>query len=296
MLVAINSNNIRRPAFEAEKWEGPFTCQTCKRIVVLKKGKVREHHYAHEPESKCEYGKGESQLHYRVKREIYLALKNHPNCQKCELERILNGVRPDISLVINNYYVAIEVQKSNISVEETNLRLSKYSKLGIFLLWVSPDNGPKLFLHEGEKEDICRIRSWEYYIHHIQNERLYFWQSGAIIKPYHLGQFYTYIEETEWYGEYGELNYGGGNWEEKKSYKKPIEYPGNNLHIATDFIPKIRLYTKNETMKFPGKSKVWIDNKEEWWKDYYKQLHSRIFNIHPNAEYMQPPVFSTKNT
>lgn len=296
MLVALNSDNITRPSFEAQKDEKPFTCPVCKRNVVLKKGKIREHHYAHEPESKCEYGKGESQLHYRVKREIYLALKNHPNCQKCELERGLKGVRPDISLIINKFHVAIEVQKTNISTEEINRRLRCYSQLGIFLLWVSPENGPKLFFHEGEEEEICRIKNWERHIQQIQKGRIYFWQSGAFVKPCHLGSFYTYKEETEWPGEYGEMNYGGGNWEEKKLYKKPIKFPENDLHIATDFIPKIRKCTKKEARKLPDASKIWIDNKEEWWRKYYKNLHNRVFDLEITAEDLRTPVIPTKTT
>jgi len=280
MLVALNANNNRRLAFEADKNEKPFTCPFCMQNVVLKKGKVREHHYAHEPNSNCKYAEGESQLHYRVKKEIYLALKDHPNCQKCELERVLKGVRPDISLVINGCYVAIEVQKSKISIDEINRRFNNYSRLGIFLLWVFPDNRPKLFFHEGEKEEICRINNWEHHIQDIQNKRIYYWQSGAFVRPYHLGSFYTYKEETEWYGEYGDLNTGGGDWEEKKSYKTPVQCPINNLHIANDFIPMIRKCTRREKNKFPDNLKIWIDNKENWWKEYYEKLHKRIMNFH----------------
>jgi competence protein CoiA len=280
MLVALNANNNRRPAFEADKNENPFTCPFCMQNVVLKKGKVREHHYAHEPNSDCKYGEGESQLHYRVKKEIYLSLKDHPNCQKCEVERVLKGVRPDISLVINSYYVAIEVQKNKISIDEINKRFDSYSKLGIFLLWVLPDKGPKLFFHEGEKEEICRINNWENHIQDVQNNRIYYWQSGAFVKPYHLGSFYIYKEEKEWYGEYGELRTSGGVWEEKKSYKMPIQYPIHNLHIANDFMPEIRKCTRREKNKFPDNSKIWIDKKEDWWKEYYDKLHKRIMNFH----------------
>jgi competence protein CoiA len=280
MLVALNANNIRQPAFEAEKSEKPFSCPFCMENVILKKGKVREHHFAHEPNSNCEYGKGESQLHYRVKREIYLALKDHPNCQKCEIERVLKGVRPDISLVINSYYVAIEVQKSQISIEEINNRLTCYSNLGIYLLWVFPDGGPKPFFHEGEEEEICRIKNWEQHIQNLQNDRVYFWQSGAFVTPYHLGSFYTYKEESEWYGEYGELQTAGGDWEEKKSYKKPIEYPSSKLHIAEDFIPRIRRSSKKEKNKIPDNSKIWIDQKEEWWREYYERIHKRNMNFY----------------
>jgi competence protein CoiA len=292
MLVALNSSNNRRPAFEAEKSEKPFICPFCKREVVLKKGKVREHHYAHSPKSKCEYRKGESQLHYKVKREIYQDLKNRSNCKKCELERVLKGVRPDISLTINNYYVAIEVQKSNISIEEINERFKRYSILGIYLLWVLPDNGPKIFFHE--EENVCRIKKWEKHLQTIQNGRIYFWQNGATVKPFHLGSFYTYREEREWPGEYGELNYAAGDWVEKKMLKKPIEYPSSPIHIALDFTPKIRARKRKEKRKIPNDLKLWVDHKNEWWGKYYEDLHSIIFDISLTADDLKTPVPPSK--
>jgi len=117
MIVAQNSEKIRCIAFETEKDKKPFFCSFCNNKVVLKKGETREHHFAHKPPTDCQYGKGESQIHYKIKREIYLTLKDHPNCSKCEIERILEGVRPDVSLYIGKVPVAIEIQKNRIDID-----------------------------------------------------------------------------------------------------------------------------------------------------------------------------------
>ncbi len=295
MLVALNSDKERCLAFETEKAESPFTCPFCSRNVILKKGKVREHHYAHEPDSYCEYGKGESQIHYKVKREIHQALKDHPNCSKCDIERVLKGVRPDVSLVINGYYVALEIQKSDISVEQINRRLQVYSDLGIYLLWILPNEEPKTFYHEKESEDICRVKNWHRHLHNIHNDRLYYWQSGAMVKGFHMGDFYTYKEATEWYNENGDVQYGGDTWEEKLTFKKPIPYEDKLFHLAEDFKPIEREWSKREIGEFPNYSKILVDNQESWWKKYYEQLHRIMYETDKSWEDYKTPVLPKRD-
>lgn len=277
MLVAENVDGVRRPAFEAEKDECPFTCPICKKNVVLKKGSIREHHYAHEPDANCEYGKGESQLHYKVKRALYLALKEHPNCQKCELERVLKGVRPDVSLVINKAYVAIEVQKSNISIEDVERRIRAYSALGIHSIWILPVSSPKTIMHA--EDDVYRSKNWERHLHQLHRNRLYYWHSDALVMPYHYGAFYTYKAPKEWYDEYGNVQYGGDTWEEKKALKKPIRFPGKPLHLAEDFVPVV----------LASNAKIFLDRNQAWWSSYYDTwdaiMHDRLFD----AEALKAP-------
>lgn len=280
VLVALNSDNKRCLAFETEKNEKPFICPACSCSVILKKGKVREHHYAHEPDSNCEYGKGESQIHYKVKREIYSALKNHPNCSKCDVERVLKGVRPDVSLVINDCYVAIEIQKSDISIEEINRRFAAYSDLGIYLLWVLPIEEPKTFYNANGCDDVCRVRNWQRHLHNIHYERLYYWQSGATVKAYHMGTFYTYKDSTDW---------GGGYWEEKLTLKHPIPYDDDLLHLAEDFTPMERECCKREKGEFPNYSKILVDNKSAWWARYYEQLHHIVCGTDVSAKDYKSP-------
>ncbi len=108
----------------------------CNDEVVLKKGSVRIHYFAHKPPLACAYGKGESDEHLKCKLEIYENLIKQPNVTKCEIERNLQSVRPDISCYIGKIPVAIEVQISALGLDEIIYRTIEYRQKGIFVLWL----------------------------------------------------------------------------------------------------------------------------------------------------------------
>lgn len=277
MLVANNQNNERCIAWETEKKSQTFTCPECSGIVILKKGKIKEHHFAHKPPFNCTYGVGESQLHLKVKREIYTELKNHPECSKCELERRLDGVYPDISLYIGNTPVVIEVQKSVIDIDLIMSRTRQYYKLGCYILWVLPTNQPKPFNHlirklneDGslsEKEMIvARPKQWEKYLHTLYYGRLYYWQEGAVLTPYHFEKVEQYVKESgyEWYNENGEEE--SEYWKGYPKTLKAIKYfsKGKKINIADDFNKISRKNWKANSMQFPS-CKLWFDKQNKWW-------------------------------
>ena len=86
MLVASSKTQEKSLAWLTEKSQAPFSCPECNSEVILKKGKVRAHHFAHKPPVDCIYGVGESQKHLTIKRQVYEALVNHHNCSRCELD------------------------------------------------------------------------------------------------------------------------------------------------------------------------------------------------------------------
>jgi len=77
MLSAYNRLGEQVVAWEAAKEDGPFSCPECGQAVVVKKGFVVAHHFAHVPPSTCQYGAGESVDHWLAKYEIYEALRIH---------------------------------------------------------------------------------------------------------------------------------------------------------------------------------------------------------------------------
>lgn len=255
MLVAGNRDNDKNLAWLTEKSQGPFFCPECKEDVILRKGKVRAHHFAHKPPVSCAYGTGESQKHLMVKRQIYEALIDYPGCSKCELERYLKGVRPDVSLFIGLTPVAIEVQKSAINIDEILRRTKQYTKLGICILWVLPDRYPETFFHD--TENVHRIKEWEKYIHALYFGRIYYWQAGALVIPYHFGEYGT------WKDDYQDGDFTGGSyWYIFKTLKTISKNKG--IHIADDFRSTIRNEWNSKNWSLP-KSKLWIDISERWW-------------------------------
>ncbi|MDM8551740.1 competence protein CoiA family protein [Desulfobacterales bacterium HSG2] len=262
MLVAINEIQEENLAWLTEKSQGPFSCPECKSEVILRKGKVRAHHFAHKPPINCIYGVGESQKHLIVKRQIYEALLNHPNCSRCQLERRLKGVRPDISLYVGDTRVAIEIQKSPIDIDDIYRRTQRYTELDVYLLWILPDDSPLTFFHKGEETDVHRIKEWEKYLHAIYWGRVYYWQRNALVSPYHFDKFETWVEESNWYSEDGDEMSAGGYYRETKSLKVPSTH--NELHIADDFQPITRPQWSAKNWTVPN-AKLWIDTSQKWW-------------------------------
>lgn len=288
MLTAFDKSKTKRIAWDTGKEQKPFTCPQCKNEVILKKGNKKVHHFAHKPPVNCSFGTGESQKHYAVKKAIYEALLKEPNCSKCELERILEGVRPDISLKINDSYVAIEIQNSTIDISLINQRIERYNKLNIHLIWILPDNNPTIVspdsIDEGIHKKLCRPKEWEKYLHQLYFGKLYYWQDNANVKPLHL-QTYQYeiasgnwieendecqdLEGTNWYNDNIDEAYYGGHTKYSK-IKKEFIFPklnGENiiLNIAKDFKPTIVKQSTFRGTTTPHR-KLWIDKIKAWWE------------------------------
>src|SRR5215210_5029222 len=122
MTATRQLDGLKVGAWEVLKSDRPFLCPCCRELVTLRRGGIKAPHFAHQPPVTCEYGAGESEEHRRCKIAIYEELSAHPGVRKCELERDLGTVRPDVSAYINDVAVAIEVQLSNLSVAKIRYR------------------------------------------------------------------------------------------------------------------------------------------------------------------------------
>ena len=119
MLCAIRKKGQEKVIAKDEvKDNAPFICSNCFKTVILRKGKINIHHFAHKPPVTCAYGIGEKEVHRKCKTEFYEFLLNNTKASKVELERNLKTVRPDVSAYINDVPVAIEVQTSSLSINE----------------------------------------------------------------------------------------------------------------------------------------------------------------------------------
>ena len=263
MLVAKDRQGNRCIAFETQKSEAPFFCPECKGELVLKKGIKRDDHFAHKPPYDCSAGEGEGELHNRVKREIYTALLSHKNCSDCQLERQLDGVRPDVSALINNTPVAIEVQKSTIDIDEITERTVRYTALGYFVLWlvpseegettheirwIDPDKDPDKYYYE--VRDVYRPKQWEVFLHAMYFGRAYYWYEGAEVGPIHFDKIEQY-------------QVGKGYHKTLKSIKNPNYGPV--VHIAEDFQKTQRRNIWSSKYWDIPRCNLWIDKERKWW-------------------------------
>jgi competence protein CoiA len=137
MLTAARQTGGQKvAAWEVGRSDGPFLCFCCQQIVMFRKGEIKAPHFAHLPPVTCEYAAGESEAHRRCKIAIYESLSSHPRVRKCEMERDLGTVRPDVSAYINDVPIAIEVQLSSLSLSRIQYRTAEYARKGIYVLWL----------------------------------------------------------------------------------------------------------------------------------------------------------------
>jgi competence protein CoiA len=257
MLKALyQSSNNSVLAWDAQKQDKPFNCPNCKSEVTLKKGRVVTHHFAHKPPITCSYGAGESEGHRQCKYEIYNNLMEDRRVTKCEMERYLDEVRPDISCFINNTPVAIEVQISSLSMDEIISRTVHYEEKNIYVLWLA------LFNDKLNKEKY-RPQLWEKWVHATYYGNVYYWLGGLDIIPVHFGDHYRYVNESTWYESDGEERSAGGYDKKSKAYKIPTF--GNSLSLTSDFVKEQRGAWNSEKLEIP-KAKIYMSKTGQWWK------------------------------
>lgn len=241
MLTAITSltSPSRLIAPFADKSQAPFFCPFCKREVILKKGNINVHHFAHVTDSACDWDKGESPAHRKCKLEIYDALLKNPRVRNCAMERNLGTVRPDISCRIDDHPVAVEVQVSSLSVDKITHRTQEYQRKGVYVLWVSP-------LDEKSAMPVVAASPWRKWLHALNYGKIFYWRNLLSVDAYRYSPHKTWIEGKEWY-----IEGGGGQMDSSSGYEKTLKRTKRSeligaFNIVEDFAP---VYHKGYTAK-----------------------------------------------
>lgn len=257
MLSALRDSNSEKVyAPKALRTDGPFSCEMCSDRVVLKKGTVRIHHFAHKPPYECSYGKGESEEHRKCKIEIFNYLSNLEHVTKCEMERNLGSVRPDVSCYIGDLPVSIEVQISTLSLEEIIYRTTEYRRKGIYVIWL-----PRFTANLCS--DCYAPRVWEKWLHTTYFGRVYYWFSDLTIRPVHFDDHFLWVEQSSWYETGGIERSEGGYYRPSKRFRTPVV--GKPVNLGNDFkgVMRSSLMTKKYTVP---ESLLLIDKQPNWWK------------------------------
>ena len=216
LTAARESDGQKVAAWEAERADAPFICFCCRQTVRLKKGEIKAPHFAHVPPVTCEYGTGESEAHRLCKIALYEKLTRDPRVRKCEMERDLGTVRPDVSAYINDVPVAIEVQLSNLSLAKIKYRTLEYARKGIYVLWL-PLYTPAL------KREIYSPRPWERWLHAVYFGRVYYWLEGLKIVPVGFRDYYYKAR--------------GLTKDYQKRSRKVVPLDDGPLLLTQDFVP-----------------------------------------------------------
>ena len=256
MLCGISTQKEQKVfAFQVTKVDGPFHCPSCRHELIVKKGKIKVHHFAHKPPFNCSRGQGETEAHRKCKFSIYQQLGQLDNVADLDVEKDFGSVVADVYCKIDNVPVAIEVQRSMLSINDITRRTSEYAKLGVHVIWLALFN-KKL------NDDKYSPSAWEKWLHATYFGRTYYWVEGLTVLPVHFDKYYSYVEASSWYDEYGDEQYAGGYEKASKRYKKPKF--GKMLKLGQDFRPTSRQNWSGGSIYIPS-CRLYQDKFKKWW-------------------------------
>lgn len=234
MLSAVSAFGRDCFAATTEKNEGPFVCPECRKPLVLRKGTVVVHHFAHKPPVDCAYGTGETMEHMWAKYLIHDYLSKSPRITKLDVEKTIQQnelkARPDVRCVVDNRYaLGIEFQKSSLDPRQIEQRTATYHQLNVYVLWLVPWPSN---LVEGER---YQPRETERYLHSLYFGRIFFWKRHAGIVPVTFEKYMVDVPAREWYiaGGGGAMNSAGGYEYASKKWVTPrTSNPLNILDLS----------------------------------------------------------------
>lgn len=308
MIKAINEDSTECLAWLTEKKIGGikqnFRCLGCDEPVILRKGLIYAHHFAHEKRSTCTYSNmGESDEHFNIKKEIYEDLMNHPKVLSVEMEVDgIEGVRADIGFTIGVWdnskkliiprTVVVEIQRSDISVDVIKNRMKCYGDEDVYVIWVVP----KLTT---DSDGYYDMKEWEKHLHSQFFGRMYEWVGGAVVRPFHLGKIdrkskvkYNQTDMERFIELYkkDKMTYYNVSWNmaledavdrglvgiDKHYWTTGHRYRRNpiysrNVHLAEDFKAVIKNQWDQDPENYP-EYKIFIDKMPVFWETIEKDV------------------------
>lgn len=133
MLIALNNNNKERVSIKDALINEKYFCPLCKEELILKKGLIRCHHFAHKSNSICFGSK------YSDMCEWHINWQNRFPKDTIEIVKIdENGKKHIADVLIKN--TEIEFQHSYMPFEEFNDRNEFYHKFNYRVIWIFDGN------------------------------------------------------------------------------------------------------------------------------------------------------------
>lgn len=170
-------NNKRVYAWTVDDREADYRCPGCGAPVRLRRGNINIPHFAHVFEDKCSYGRGISEHHLIVQKEIVEALSKEGIECKLEYKGIENR-RADVFTNYKGNKIVFEVQHSRIEPQAILERTQDYNRAGCSIIWVLT---PYYFAKFGGlyKTEKIRLLAWQRYLLELY-EVLYVWNNGKL--------------------------------------------------------------------------------------------------------------------
>jgi competence CoiA-like predicted nuclease len=230
MLIAL-LNNTRITAAAAQRG-GAFHCPSCSKALILKKGSVVVHHFAHKPPILCDWARGETLAHLEAKSIVHAALTERGVRAELEycLETLPGDRRADVmAWSPKGQMIAIELQHTSISADEIAERSFAYARAGAAQIWISflPPQVWKAALDKGDGTWLvrrCAPRQFEHWIDGLTGKSG-IWMYDASSKTLWLGKITPHEiheEEAIWYAPGGIEHYRAARKRVSKKYRDLI--------------------------------------------------------------------------
>ena len=220
MLIA-NLKGRRIEATVADR--GPtYHCPKCSEVVILKKGRIVTHHFAHKPPVHCSWAKGETREHLKAKQLFKQEFVRRGLRVKVEHEipSLPNDRRADVVIWSpRGQRFALELQHTPIDYNSLENRTQSYIHADVRVIWV-PFMRPNYWKEAKElgpnvDGDLLierfPARPLEKWVHGFNFGK--FWMFDSIRNALWRAKLYKheiYVEESSWYEPDGEEVSAGG--------------------------------------------------------------------------------------
>lgn len=196
MITSLDKNNNIVISYETEKKQGPFKCPNCLKETILKKGKIKVHHFAHHKKCDC-IRKPETELHMKTKINIYKKMKEiFKNKTYIEYNKFKNFI-PDVYIDLNKPF-AFEIQHTKITFKDIKARTQKYIDNNIYCYWIFNKEDIKFY---GKSH--IKLNSMQLYALKLYKNSIYVYdQEENKIEKWKLGRYFSY---NEYYNDEGEF-------------------------------------------------------------------------------------------
>ena len=257
MLTAIRKSDHKKViGYETEKDNTQtYICDYCENEVIhhRSKSQVKIGHFKHKAYSNCANNQSESEEHVLTKKDIrdYL-LENYSKAFKIvELEKWIcnKSIRPDVYIETKKgTKIAIEVQASQLTIDQLINRTKKYHQNNIYVMWVLIWTNSKVsntdYIYrkcylsydcDNNCDHSIKLTEMELLIHWMNFKNLIYWDH---MHEYYNGFYVVELdkfvgESSEYYSSEGEHQYFDGRVAKNKKIILDL-----NFVSFKNFVPK----------------------------------------------------------
>lgn len=228
-VLLIAEHNSNRISADTALKGSEYLCPKCKKIVILKRGRIVIAHFSHKPPTNCSWARGETKAHLEAKQIVFDGLQARGVTAMLEyvVDTLPGDRRADVMAWSATNVLAIELQHTSIGIPEIEARANAYSRAGIAQIWLPFLSGTVLSASEPRADGTLFVeryspRPFEKWVHgfgggdgmwmYVPDEKAF---RHANMKGHQ-----TYVESSSWFGEGGEEMSAGGFYKWSKRYRE----------------------------------------------------------------------------